>query len=202
MPDQNADQNDQTDDQDEQDDSSQQSGGGNGGGGKSKTTSDIDWTNEEARNAYINRIAAREARKATQATERRLREDQEREDAIKRGDEKKLREDAERERDAARTELRTTRAESAVIKAAVRAGSDDPDLVFKAVRDDLEFGDDGKPTNVSDLVSALKKERPRLFGGGTDRRSGADGGKGGESAGGDDMNQIIRRMARKQRLGS
>lgn len=51
----------------------------------------------------------------------------------------------------------------AVRDAATKAGSPKPDLVYRLVRADLAFDDDGEPTNVDDLIRELKGEDPDLF---------------------------------------
>lgn len=109
---------------------------------------------------------------------------------------------AKTERDALKTEretlqrdLRLSRAENAVFAAATKAGALHPDLIFKAVRDDLQFGDDGKPKDIETIVAKYKTDYPALFG--ARQSSGADGGRGGGGGADDaqDMNAIIRRSA-------
>lgn len=109
---------------------------------------------------------------------------------------------AKTERDALKTEretlqrdLRLSRAENAVFAAATKAGALHPDLIFRAVRDDLQFGDDGKPKDIETIVAKYKTDYPALFG--ARQSSGADGGRGGGGGKDDaqDMNAIIRRSA-------
>lgn len=73
-------------------------------------------------------------------------------------------------------DLRLSRAENAVIAEATKLKADDPAIIFRLVKDDLQFGDDGKPQNVAALLEGYKKDHPKLFG--VASTSGADGGKG------------------------
>ena len=100
----------------------------------------------------------------------------------------------EGERDAAKTQvtsltervstlerdLRLSRAENAVIAEATKLKADDPAIIYRLVKDDLQFGDDGKPKDVAALLEQYKKDHPRLFG--VASVSGADGGKTGDDA--------------------
>lgn len=71
--------------------------------------------------------------------------------------------DRERERaDTNAQKLRTANARSAVTVAATTANAVDADAVYALIRDDLEY-DDGEPTNVDSVFSALKKSKPHLF---------------------------------------
>lgn len=78
-------------------------------------------------------------------------------------------------------DLRLSRAENAVIAEATKLKADDPSIIFRLVKDDLQFGDDGKPKDVTPLLEQYKKDHPKLFG--VASTSGADGGKGGDGGG-------------------
>ncbi len=97
------------------------------------------------------------------------------------------------ERDAAFKELQAERAERLVSAAAAKVNAIRPDAVFRLVRDAIEYGDDGRPTNIDQVVSAAKKDFPELFRAAT---GSADGGAGGNQPGTErDMNAMIRRAA-------
>lgn len=75
-------------------------------------------------------------------------------------------------------EAERLRAENAELKAAIRlrngkerisdllssANARSPDLLFAAIRDDLQFDDDGELLNAGALVAELKKRHPEQFG--------------------------------------
>lgn len=65
--------------------------------------------------------------------------------------------------DSLRLETRTNKAESAVVKSAAKAGAANPERIYKLVRTDIDFDDDGKPENIDDLIADAKKEFPELF---------------------------------------
>jgi hypothetical protein len=76
---------------------------------------------------------------------------------------------AELERKAAEAEQARLAAlyENAVISEAAKKNVADPtDLVQLIDRSAVEFGDDGRPTNISDVVDSLLKAKPYLAGGG------------------------------------
>lgn len=45
-----------------------------------------------------------------------------------------------------------------------RAGARSPELLFNAVKGDLQFADDGEPQNAAALIEKLKKAHPEQFG--------------------------------------
>ena len=95
-------------------------------------------------------------------------------------------------------DLRLSRAENAVIAEATKLKADDPAIIFRLVKDDLQFGDDGKPKDVTTLLEQYKKDHPKLFG--AVSTSGADGGKGGaQPLSGDDLNAWFREQAAKSK---
>lgn len=95
-------------------------------------------------------------------------------------------------------EMQTYKSRADVTNAAAKARALNPEYVFKLIRDDLTYGDDGAPANLDDLLKNLRQEMPQLF---TPGPSGADGGAGGEAAGGADMNQLIRGAIRRRSNG-
>lgn len=156
-----------------------------------------EWT-EDDWNAEVNRLVkAAETRGVTkgkqaaadEAATRKAKED---------NDYKALLEKAERDRDEARTQARVTAARADAIDAASSAGSSKPATVWKLIKDDVEFDDDGKATNIADLIKAAKSESPELFGElKKEARKGDGGNRGGASSGGD-MNDAIRKAILRQ----
>ncbi len=73
-------------------------------------------------------------------------------------------------------------AKQALRAAAAAAGAIYPEDIPRLVSGEVEFDDDGEPTNADDLVEALKKSKPALFG--TARPGSADGGARGGGDGG------------------
>lgn len=106
----------------------------------------------------------------------------------------KAQEAAQAAQDEAKTvtgRLRMVLAEQAVRDAAESAGAISARAVFRYVRDDLDFDDEGNVTNLDAVLKAAKRDEPKLFGKGT-----ADGGKGGGTQNGAvDMNRLIRERA-------
>lgn len=98
----------------------------------------------------------------------------------------------QQERDDAQAALRSERAERRIAAAASKANAVRPDAIVRLVRDELEFGDDGLPSNLDAVISKARKEYPELF---RLAAGGADGGAGGKSATPVDMNARIRAAA-------
>ena len=74
-------------------------------------------------------------------------------------------EKAQKRADLAETQLTQYRQQLATahVKLAAQAlGIIDPDLAALAIQSDLQFGDDGLPTNVEDLLKTLLKSKPYL----------------------------------------
>ena len=94
------------------------------------------------------------------------------------------------------TELQKERAEKAIRDAAADANANPQRLsaVFRLVKDDIEYGDDGKPKNVADLVAKAKKESPEWF---RAANGSGDGGKGGDSP--KDANALLNQFIRSSR---
>lgn len=68
-------------------------------------------------------------------------------------------------------------------------------LFWKLAKDELQFDDEGKPTNVREVVTAIKEEAPTLF---VSSKGSVDAGVRGVTAAGVDMNQLIRRSAGRE----
>lgn len=67
------------------------------------------------------------------------------------------------ELDATRQQMRLTRGKAAALAAASEANAVTPGVIYRAIAADLEFDESGEPTNVGDLIAALKREAPVLF---------------------------------------
>ena len=86
----------------------------------------------------------------------------------------------ERKYGEAARELQAERAERVIRDAAATAGARPDRLpsVYRLVRDEVEFGDDGKPSNVAALIEQAKTDAPEFF----QRVNGSgDGGKTGDT---------------------
>lgn len=94
--------------------------------------------------------------------------------------------------EAAETKLRDANARSAVTDAATKANAISPRAVFALIKSDLEFDDDGEPTNVDALLKAAMKDEPSLF---RAANGSGDGGKGGAAHQANDINSLLRSMA-------
>ncbi|MGI8404971.1 MAG: hypothetical protein ACR2OE_09460, partial [Thermomicrobiales bacterium] len=70
---------------------------------------------------------------------------------------------AEERATAAEQQLRSERAERAVLAAATASYANDPDAILALALPKLDFDDDGRPSNVDAVFAALKKERPERF---------------------------------------
>lgn len=102
---------------------------------------------------------------------------------------------AEREREEARDQLRRERVERRIVSVATSQNAVDPDAVVALIREsEIEFDQDGQPTNVESLVKALLRSKPYLSRG--NPRGSANGGEGGGgSRSSGDWNSMIRRAA-------
>lgn len=106
---------------------------------------------------------------------------------------------AEERAEKAELLARETAGKAALVDAAVKARAKYPDLVWKSIGAQLEYDDDGRPTNASALVVDLRKQAPDLF------RSadpglgdaGAGRGDGASSSPNEQMNRVLRRAAGK-----
>lgn len=107
-------------------------------------------------------------------------------------------EDLQRERDEARNEARTLKAKDDLFdyvddggkKVGLRA--DSRRAFWRIAQSLIEFDDDGKPSNISDVVKAVKSEAPALF---TSSTGSVDAGAHSNGAAPNDINSFIRRAA-------
>lgn len=91
------------------------------------------------------------------------------------------------------TRLRDLSARSAVTDAATKANAISTRAVYHLIKSDLEFGDDGEPTNVDALLKQAIKDEPTLF---RAANGSGDGGKGGVTGSTGSINDVFREMAR------
>jgi hypothetical protein len=104
--------------------------------------------------------------------------------------------EARKRADTAEANLRVRNAQDAVETAAKAAGFKNPTKIYRLVKDELSFSDDGKPENVKDLIAIAKKDYAEELEANKGNGS-ADGGAGARSGAGagTSMNDIIRRAA-------
>lgn len=99
------------------------------------------------------------------------------------------RDDYKNRYEALDAKYRESRAESVFTNAATKANARSPRTLFRAIKSDLEFDDQGAATNIDALIEALQKDEPDLF-----RTVEGDGGKGRSSmASGNDLNGLMRK---------
>lgn len=84
-------------------------------------------------------------------------------------------------------------ARDAVKDAAKKAGAPDPDLIFRVLKSDLEYDDDGSVSNLKPLIDDLKQTTPHLFKAPASKVDGGSGNSGNAKEAG--MNAWIRREA-------
>lgn len=93
---------------------------------------------------------------------------------------------------AAETRLQDANARSAVTDAATKVNAVSTRAVYALIRSDLEFDDDGEPTNVDALLKRAQKDEPSLF---RAAAGSGDGGATGPAGTENDMNARLRRAA-------
>lgn len=89
--------------------------------------------------------------------------------------------------------IRERDARDAIRDAATKAGASNADVIYRAVKGDVEYAADGTATNVDTLVKDLKELAPQLFRAATGKAD-AGAGNGGRPKN-FDMNAQIRAMA-------
>lgn len=95
------------------------------------------------------------------------------------------------ETDRLKAENRDLRIGTTVTTAATAAQAFNPATVYGIIRDSIQVNDEGKATNVADLIAALKVSDPYLF-----KRTSADAGAGkGQVTSSQNMNDQIRTLA-------
>lgn len=137
--------------------------------------------------------ALKDTEKLLRDTSKRLKdlEDKDKSDAQKLVDER----DALREKVAAlAVKAREANGREAVRSAAAKLGADAKrlDVIWKIVRSDLAYGDDDEPSNLTEVLSALKSDHPEEF---KPIVGKGDGGAGNNGNPKDDPNAALRRAA-------
>ena len=97
--------------------------------------------------------------------------------------------------DAAEQRLQTANARVAVTDAATKANATSIKAVFALVRDDLEFDDEGEPTNVAELIATARKDEPTLFRASSGSGDGGKGANDRSSPEKQDLNSLFRTLA-------
>lgn len=113
--------------------------------------------------------------------------------AKKKEDEGKLsaEEREKRRADEAEAKLREREARDLLETGAKDAGASNPGKVYRLVKDELEFDDKGKPTNLKEVLAKARRDFPDEFG--VKRPPGsADGAAGRSSGAARTMNDLIR----------
>jgi hypothetical protein len=143
--------------------------------------------------AELNRLIKREAAKAATKAKADLQKQIDDQKARETGNFEKLLNEAKADNEKLAGELRQTRARTTVYDLAVKANAVTPEGVWRYIKDDIDYDDDGKPKNVGELLRALQTEAPKLFGTGNPPGGGGDGGRGGKPPAKTDFNAVLRR---------
>ena len=106
-------------------------------------------------------------------------------------------EQLERDNKAKGDAIRERDAKDAARTAAKTAGAPDGDLIYRVIKSDIEFDDDGKPTNLKTLIDDLKQLSPNLFKVEAKRINGGDG-NGQKPKVSESMNSFIRASAGRE----
>jgi hypothetical protein len=99
----------------------------------------------------------------------------------------------EKERDDALQSVRVSNARDAFIEKAGIKDYAKATKIFRMYQSELEFGTDGKPSNLPDVIKSAKSDWPELFG--KVAPGGGDLGEGkgdGQKSAGSDMNSLLR----------
>lgn len=102
-------------------------------------------------------------------------------------DDERLKQRAE----SAEAQLRERDARDQFTDAAREAGATNPTKIYRLVKDDIEFDEQGKPTNLKTLVATAKRDYAEEFGAKKPGGS-VDGGAGKEGSAKRSMNDLIR----------
>lgn len=96
---------------------------------------------------------------------------------------------AEERATAAESRYQAAIGRAAVTDAATKAGAISSRAVHALIRDEIDFGDDGEPTNIDALINAARKDEPQLF---RAAAGSGDGGKSGTTPKPSDVNALLR----------
>jgi hypothetical protein len=132
-------------------------------------------------------------RKSRQAAEKTLKDLQKQIDDLNAKDQSELERtktaltQAQKDLEEKNAKLREKAARSALIDEATKANALRPDAVYKLVKDDAEYDDDGEITNAAALIQEARKTAPELFG----TKQGGQGNGGAQDAeGGEDTSSF------------
>lgn len=89
------------------------------------------------------------------------------------------------------TQMRKRELREQVADAGARSGAKNPLLLFRAVEEKIELGDDGKPKNLEEVLKEARRDYPELFGPAS--RGNANGGAGQQNNPRLSMNELLRR---------
>lgn len=93
--------------------------------------------------------------------------------------------------------IRERDAKDATRDAAKKAGAPDGDLIYRVIRADIEYADDGTPSNLKTLIDDLKQLSPNLFKAESKRIDGGAG-NGSKPKVSESMNSFIRAAAGRE----
>lgn len=65
--------------------------------------------------------------------------------------------------EAVATKAREASGREQIMAAAAKAGAPNPDLVYRLVRADLTYDDDGEPANATEVLQSARQQFPELF---------------------------------------
>ncbi len=89
------------------------------------------------------------------------------------------------------TQIRQRELRQLVTEAAAKAGAKNANLLFRAIEEKLELGDDGKPKNLDEVIKAARGDYPELFT--PAARGKVNGGAGQQNNPRPSMNELLRR---------
>jgi len=93
--------------------------------------------------------------------------------------------------------IRERDAKDATRDAAKKAGAPDADLIYRVIKGDIEYADDGTPSNLKTLIDDLKQLSPNLFKAESKRIDGGAG-NGSKPKVSESMNSFIRSAAGRE----
>ena len=93
--------------------------------------------------------------------------------------------------DKAERELRVANGRNQTLSKAGNAI--DSEVLYRYIRDDITFGDDGQPENIDDLIAQARESRPSLF-----QRGSADAAPRDTGNTGGNFNKALRTLAGKE----
>jgi len=89
------------------------------------------------------------------------------------------------------TQIKHKELRQCVAEAAAKAGAKNANLLFRAIEERLETGDDGRPNNLDEVIKQARRDYPELFGPAS--RGNANGGAGQQNNPRPSMNELLRK---------